>query len=776
MASSDQEWTKVEDMRQSRMGPSGLRGCERHQGEKSSDESMAETEVYVSDEGRWKKASEVFPDHPGARHSCDTRSSSHDPKHSGSRCSRCQRCSRCASEKREAGKRESQRGSQGGYRRTLPPSVCRMSCDVNDFEGIEGGDRRSVARKSLEGDVRQSVAMRKSDREEEGDLRRASAMTRSDDGGEVYSIHDEGARRSTVRMSSALGEGRRETAGGDGIRRSLAHRATFRDEHSNGDLRRSIASHKSHSGDESGELHRSDGSEGDARRSTVNRASYVSRDEEGDARRSTVNRASYTSRDEDGDARRSTVNRASYLSRDEDGDARRSTVNRASYASRDEDGDGPRSTVNRASYVSRDEGGDARRSTVNRASYVSRDEGGDVARGSVATRKSYSQVAEGDARRSTRSTINRASYVSRDEEGDIASRKSYDAGIEDEGARRSMADRKSYDLGRDSQGDGTRRSTVNRASYVSRDDEGAMRRSIASRKSYNAGFEDNEGVRRSTRSSAMDDFGDIRQSVATRKSYVDPEEEGDVRRSTVNRLSSASREAESGSLNRSSYGREEESALRRSELRRSYEEGDGLRSSVAYPRPSDAGVPRLSRQSEGGDLRSLGRRASQEGPRLSREERRSRLLGSEQRMLSQPPAPEDSESDLLVEDGFRRKSEVTGPKPRASILTLELDADNVEEMKSIVWKFTERGAVVKVINKNCPEAVPESLRAGDLLTFINEECVLEQPKAFIQQAWKEQQLEDRYVVLRFKPVEREAGKLWARRLDGPFYFQWPPSR
>ncbi|CAK8990718.1 unnamed protein product, partial [Durusdinium trenchii] len=70
MASSDQEWTKVEDMRQSRMGPSGLRGCERHQGEKSSDESMAETEVYVSDEGRWKKASEVFPDHPGARHSC----------------------------------------------------------------------------------------------------------------------------------------------------------------------------------------------------------------------------------------------------------------------------------------------------------------------------------------------------------------------------------------------------------------------------------------------------------------------------------------------------------------------------------------------------------------------------------------------------------------------------------------------------------------------------------------------------------------------------------
>eukprot|EP00913_Durusdinium_trenchii_P020962 g19698.t1 len=405
--------------------------------------------------------------------------------------------------------------------------------------------------------------------------------------------------------------------------------------------------------------------------------------------------------------------------------------------------------------VSRSYHGDARRSTVNRASYVSRDEGGDVARGSVATRKSYSQVAEGDARRSTRSTINRASYVSRDEEGDIASRKSYDAGIEDEGARRSMADRKSYDLGRDSQGDGTRRSTVNRASYVSRDDEGAMRRSIASRKSYNAGFEDNEGVRRSTRSSAMDDFGDIRQSVATRKSYVDPEEEGDVRRSTVNRLSSASREAESGSLNRSSYGREEESALRRSELRRSYEEGDGLRSSVAYPRPSDAGVPRLSRQSEGGDLRSLGRRASQEGPRLSREERRSRLSGSEQRMLSQPPAPEDSESDLLVENGFRRKSEVTGPKPRASILTLELDADNVEEMKSIVWKFTERGAVVKVINKNCPEAVPESLRAGDLLTFINEECVLEQPKAFIQQAWKEQQLEDRYVVLRFKPVERE---------------------
>jgi hypothetical protein len=33
-------------------------------------------------------------------------------------------------------------------------------------------------------------------------------------------------------------------------------------------------------------------------------------------------------------------------------------------------------------------------------------------------------------------------------------------------------------------------------------------------------------------------------------------------------------------------------------------------------------------------------------------------------------------------------------------------------MKSIVWKFTERGACVKVLNKDCPEA-GNAVRAKD---------------------------------------------------------------
>ena len=180
--------------------------------------------------------------------------------------------------------------------------------------------------------------------------------------------------------------------------------------------------------------------------------------------------------------------------------------------------------------------------------------------------------------------------------------------------------------------------------------------------------------------------------------------------------------------------------------RKSYAESEGERRSIA------------SRKSyaEEGDLRRSVRasREFDEGPRASRAERRSQLEGSEQRMLSQPPeGRDDSESDILMHDGFRRKSEVTGPKARPTLLTVELDADSPLEMKSIVWKFTERGACIKVLNKDCPEASPETLRAGDLLAFINEECVLEKPKPFIQKTWKDQQLEERYMTLRFKPVE-----------------------
>eukprot|EP00435_Cladocopium_sp_Y103_P002113 s429_g1.t1 len=147
-------------------------------------------------------------------------------------------------------------------------------------------------------------------------------------------------------------------------------------------------------------------------------------------------------------------------------------------------------------------------------------------------------------------------------------------------------------------------------------------------------------------------------------------------------------------------------------------------------RQSIASRKSYAREDEGDLRQSIASRKSyareDEGPRASRAERRSRLEGAEQRMLSQPP-PEDSESDILMQDGFRRKSEVRGPKAR-QMLTLELDADSPLEMKSIVWKFTERGACVKVLNKHCPEASPEMLRAGDLLTFINDECVLDQPK------------------------------------------------
>eukprot|EP00435_Cladocopium_sp_Y103_P024971 s152_g6.t1 len=41
--------------------------CDNRDLRDESDESLAETEVYVSDENRWRKASEVFPDHPGQR-------------------------------------------------------------------------------------------------------------------------------------------------------------------------------------------------------------------------------------------------------------------------------------------------------------------------------------------------------------------------------------------------------------------------------------------------------------------------------------------------------------------------------------------------------------------------------------------------------------------------------------------------------------------------------------------------------------------------------------
>lgn len=71
-------------------------------------------------------------------------------------------------------------------------------------------------------------------------------------------------------------------------------------------------------------------------------------------------------------------------------------------------------------------------------------------------------------------------------------------------------------------------------------------------------------------------------------------------------------------------------------------------------------------------------------------------------------------------------------------------------MKSIVWKFTEQGACVKALNKHCPKATPEDIRAGDILMFVNEEFVLDKDKKVTQRIWKDEQLENQFLTLRFR--------------------------
>jgi len=368
----------------------------------------------------------------------------------------------------------------------------------------------------------------------------------------------------------------------------------------------------------------------------------------------------------------------------------------------------------------RRESGDIRQSLSRKSGFGD----GDVNRPSVANRKSYAD--QGDRQ----SVSYRKSYASRDDEGD---------------ARRSVASRKSYT---DDGGDRLERRSTRKSTF---EDAGDAHR--ASRKSY-ADVEDGDLRRSVMRKSEVDlgcdeEGGDVRR--ATRKSDVREEEGDNLRRSGRMSYASEGPIARQSVANRKSYASIQDSDLRRSvAARASYDlgrddEGDARRSVVT----------RKSNREEEIDLnrRSLSRKSyAEEGPRASRAERRSHLEGAEQRKLSQPP--EDSESDILMQDGFRRKSEVRGPKAR-QMLALELDADSPSEMKSIVWKFTERGACVKVLNKDCPEASPEMLRAGDLLALINDECVLDQPKAFIQKTWKEQQLEDRFVTLRFKPLDYE---------------------
>ena len=138
-----------------------------------------------------------------------------------------------------------------------------------------------------------------------------------------------------------------------------------------------------------------------------------------------------------------------------------------------------------------------------------------------------------------------------------------------------------------------------------------------------------------------------------------------------------------------------------------------------------------------------GRRASRRSTRLSE--------GSEQRRLSQPPvSPDSAESELFTgdsQDGFQRKSEVRHPE-RPTELTLVLDADNIDEMKSVVWKFIAQGACVKALNKHCSKATPEDIRAGDILMFVNQEFVLDKAKKVTQRIWKDEQLENQFLTLR----------------------------
>ena len=46
---------------------------------------------------------------------------------------------------------------------------------------------------------------------------------------------------------------------------------------------------------------------------------------------------------------------------------------------------------------------------------------------------------------------------------------------------------------------------------------------------------------------------------------------------------------------------------------------------------------------------------------------------------------------------------------------LRLNPGEKKQMKSIVWKFTERGACIKVLNKDCPEAPNETVGSAKQL-------------------------------------------------------------
>ncbi|CAE7226658.1 unnamed protein product [Symbiodinium natans] len=229
-----------------------------------------------------------------------------------------------------------------------------------------------------------------------------------------------------------------------------------------------------------------------------------------------------------------------------------------------------------------------------------------------------------------------------------------------------------------------------------------------------------------------EDEGSARYSLSGRKSEgYNADGAGDSRRSTYQK--SASLRPDGGDV--------------RASLARHSQLGEGT--PYRGSRYEDEGSARYSlsgRKSEGYNADGAGRRDSRRSSRLPE--------GSEQRMLSQPPAsPDSSESELFTgagQDGFQRKSEVIRPPERPVELTLVLDADNVDQMKSIVWKFTEQGACVKALSKHCPKATPEDIRAGDVLLFINDELVLDKEKHVTQMIWKDEQLENQFLTLRFR--------------------------
>ncbi|CAE7673203.1 unnamed protein product, partial [Symbiodinium pilosum] len=200
-------------------------------------------------------------------------------------------------------------------------------------------------------------------------------------------------------------------------------------------------------------------------------------------------------------------------------------------------------------------------------------------------------------------------------------------------------------------------------------------------------------------------------------------------------------------------------ANRGSQFQQRDDEGEARRSLARKSEsfPPDEGMTRRSSghgyEEEGQTRRSVASRKSEAYEDAGRgSQRLSRLPeGSEQRMLSRPPlSPGSSETELYTgHDGFQRKSEVIRPE-RPVELTLVLDADNVDEMKSIIWKFTEQGACVKALSRHCPKAEPEDIRAGDVLMFINKEFVLDKEKLVTQKIWKDEQLDNRFLTLRFR--------------------------